>query len=172
MQYLASKLCLDILLNRQINGSKTYDNSYIKNLCEHVSSCTHILENGECQICKIDTLRIKLAEFYAVMEHTIEQKRGNKMIFTIGHTKTYRHYFKYLPDKFMKTGKRDDYPGGWVWKTMEEARANCPRGYSVYGVEADWEKDTIPTGYNMHNLKIDSKLIILKRDRPNVNETK
>jgi hypothetical protein len=40
------------------------------------------------------------------------------------------------------------YPGGWVWRTAEEARAylvarNSTHNRRVYGVMADWDSDTV-----------------------------
>lgn len=41
----------------------------------------------------------------------------------------------------------NSYPGGWVWQTAEEAHAylvarNSTHNRRVYGVMADWAKDT------------------------------
>jgi len=49
--------------------------------------------------------------------------------------------------KFVKNGrctKRGGMNGegrGAVFQTYEQARECCPLGYSIYGVDADWEKD-------------------------------
>jgi len=63
------------------------------------------------------------------------------MIYTIGHTESYEKYFK-EQEVPRKLGKAKDYIGGSVWETFEEAKQNCPVNYSVYGVKADWKKDT------------------------------
>ena len=69
------------------------------------------------------------------------------MIYTIGHKKSYERYFheqgtpEKMGRKYNDSG-RCTYSGGSVWKTKEEAQKYCHAKYSVYGVEADWEKDT------------------------------
>jgi hypothetical protein len=67
------------------------------------------------------------------------------MIFTIGRKLAYEAALNDLVNKPMKLGRSDDYEGGWVWKTPEGARKNCPPGFIVYGVKADWKKDTAPS---------------------------
>lgn len=70
------------------------------------------------------------------------------MIFTIGKTELYEEYFRTIPN--LEKAK-----GGSVWEAREEAQqfANRHRDaggavvYSVYGVEADWDKDT-EQGFN------------------------
>lgn len=75
------------------------------------------------------------------------------MIYTLGRTTNYNKYLRENPEA-EKLGRTDDYPGGSVWRTQEEAQtyvdglpnAPCPEwsaaDFSVYGVEADWEVDT------------------------------
>lgn len=71
------------------------------------------------------------------------------MIFTIGHKKSYDAGLQNNGDKFKKLGQQADYLGGSVWKTKKEVvsylQNNQPRlaKYDVYGVLADFEKDTI-----------------------------
>ena len=93
------------------------------------------------------------------------------MIYTIGYTESYEKII-HRPDS-KKLGKRgpgivdgypDGYSGGSVWETKEEAHKYCPIGYSVYGVLADWVKDTEynPNGEgNERSLVVDSKLVKL-----------
>jgi len=84
------------------------------------------------------------------------------MIFTIGKTEYYERYFR-EQDCPRKLGKTNDYEGGSVWKTREEAQKFCPEGYSVYGVEADWGKDTEPNeNGDYHNLLVTSPLVRLE----------
>lgn len=79
------------------------------------------------------------------------------MIYTIGFKKTYSFGLsKATKDKpFRKLGRTDNlngtgeyYGGGSVWKTKEEAEAYLRShrkrmaGYGVYGVLANWDKDT------------------------------
>ena len=69
------------------------------------------------------------------------------MIFTIGRKLHYNaalEAFRVNPgnERPMKMGRSDDYEGGAVWNTPEGARKNCPPGFIVYGVLADWDADT------------------------------
>lgn len=44
-----------------------------------------------------------------------------------------------------KLGRCPSYVGGRVWRTLEEALANCKPGEDVYGVQADWTEHTVPS---------------------------
>ncbi len=90
------------------------------------------------------------------------------MIYTIGGPA----YPEFLKEKTKsgeipwKVGKTDLYPGGSVWKTREEAQecADKGEGYSVYGVLADWDTETVESddfGATWHNLLVDAKLVHL-----------
>jgi len=87
------------------------------------------------------------------------------MIYTVGYTENYLKCFK--EQGFLKKmGKNESYAGGSVWKTREEAEKyceeNCDKGYSVFGVIADWDKDTEPSSSkDYNNLLRDSELVIL-----------
>ena len=84
------------------------------------------------------------------------------MIYTIGHTWSYLNAFQEL-GSVMKRGRTNDYQGGSVWQTQEEAAEYAKDGYSVFGVKADWEKDTVPNiESNWHDLLIDAELVILE----------
>lgn len=66
-----------------------------------------------------------------------------------------------MPD-FISEEYPNGYPGGSVWQTEAEARACCPAEYDVYGVMADWEKDTVPSNDgDYHDLLVDSVLVKL-----------
>lgn len=102
------------------------------------------------------------------------------MIFTIGNTDS---YLKALADdpELKKIGKRDQllpqfphgYPGGTVWRTQEEAQAYIdaalhrdhpdwdPAKFSVFGLEADWERDTYTPEDGKRSLLRDAKIIKL-----------
>jgi len=83
------------------------------------------------------------------------------MIYTIGYTKSYLKYFE-EQETPKKMGRTKDYPGGSVWKTKKEAQQNCKEGYSVFGVLADWNKDTEPNeNESFNNLLIDAELVQL-----------
>ena len=80
--------------------------------------------------------------------------RGN-MIYTVGNTNNYMEYFKEQkqPQKAI---------GGSVWKTREEALRFCKNGFSVFGVMADWDTDTVPNkGGDWHDLLIPANLVII-----------
>jgi hypothetical protein len=85
------------------------------------------------------------------------------VIFTIGRKLAYEAALDDpAVEKPLKMGKSDDYVGGSVWKTPEGARKNCPPGFIVYGVLADWEKDTAPSKEgNWHDLLKDSEFVRL-----------
>ena len=86
------------------------------------------------------------------------------MIYTIGNTESYMRLFA-THDRPRKTGRNDDYPGGSVWQTREEAQAHADSrpGYSVFGVFADWDADTEPSAMgDWNDLLIDAKLVVLK----------
>ena len=81
------------------------------------------------------------------------------VIYTIGHTESYELYFE-EQEHPEKLGRTKDYPGGSVWLTKEEAEKHCPEGYSVYGVNADWDRDTERNlEENWHDLLVTSLLI-------------
>lgn len=91
------------------------------------------------------------------------------MIYTIGHTKNYLEAFETDPN-LKKLGQTDDYPGGSVWKTRKEAENflsrdsvyNYDKGYSVFGVLADWETQTEENDEEEYNnLLVTSKLVKL-----------
>ena len=83
------------------------------------------------------------------------------MIYTIGHEESYTRYF-HEQGRPLKLGRKEDCPGGSVWKTEEEARKHCLDGYQVYGVMADWEADTEPSQEgDWHDLLINAELVQL-----------
>jgi hypothetical protein len=89
------------------------------------------------------------------------------MIYCIGNKQNYDEAMSKHLD-LRKSGRcvEDDgtyYPGGSVWQTREEALTNCPEGFDVYGVIADWEKDTAPSAEGpWHDLLSDSLLVFLE----------
>lgn len=71
------------------------------------------------------------------------------MIYTIGRTEFYAPLFAEDTPRPKKLGRVLSYPGGSVWETQAAAQAYLDEQgiageYSVYGVDADWEKDTAP----------------------------
>lgn len=97
--------------------------------------------------------------------------------FTIGHTKSYNQGLLENPH-LTKIGKTEDYDGGWVWKTVEEAQAfiwsqdflkidwgdgkpRDPENFSVFGlILSSWE-DTYLINEQRH-LLCDAKLFRLE----------
>jgi len=76
------------------------------------------------------------------------------MIYTIGHAERYNKWLEQCKEEerpLEKRGRNDEYAGGSVWPTAEEAwkhiKNESPRldEYSVYEVDANFEKDTVPS---------------------------
>lgn len=100
------------------------------------------------------------------------------MVYTIGFTESYRKGLKEHGVDFQKLGAVKnynkggyvDYPGGSVFKTardafeyilLQEAMGNniTRYTYSVWEVDADWEKDTKNEGKEYNSLLITSRII-------------
>jgi len=97
-----------------------------------------------------------------------EIRKMRKMLYTLGHTKSYLQYFE-EDSQPMKKGRdlSENYPGGSVWKTFKEAEAHAKLDpdFSVFGVDADWEKDTEPSkekDANWNDLLFNKPLIKLE----------
>ncbi len=94
------------------------------------------------------------------------------MIYTIGVTKGYLQLQQHCleaGEPFAKGGRDERGPGGSVWRTRAEAqrRINMTGSttHSVFGVDADWERDTEPVeGRAWRELLVDSDLILLAGD--------
>lgn len=91
------------------------------------------------------------------------------MIYTIGHTESYREYLRDSTNPHIKLGRRghDDpdnpnYEGGSAWETEDEALAACPEGFDVFGLNARWRVDTAPSGHGWDNLLVDSEFFELR----------
>lgn len=87
------------------------------------------------------------------------------MIYTMGNPVVYEPLFD-NPEPPRKTGRKEGYPGGCTWKTYQEAAMVAAiYGYKVYGVVADWDKDTEPNENGKWNdLLVDSILIKLETE--------
>jgi len=84
------------------------------------------------------------------------------MIYTTGHTANYMSYFAMRhPDIPKKLGRSENYAGGSVWATYEEAKRHCPLDYSVFGVDADWSDTERSQSGDWNDLLIDADLVIL-----------
>ncbi|MHA1548522.1 MAG: hypothetical protein ACTSYE_06280, partial [Alphaproteobacteria bacterium] len=72
------------------------------------------------------------------------------MIYTVGLTHKYERELARGPLRKLGPQRQADgnmYPGGWVWQSAADAKAYLVERKStsirsVYGVEADWERDT------------------------------
>ena len=102
-------------------------------------------------------------------------------VFTLGNTKSYNEAIKDNPN-IKKLGKTENYEGGWVWKTKQEAvdflnsdqfdqvdwgdgKTRNRDNFSVCGLEINcWRNDVslIPFSDGVHRLLVDSKLFVLE----------
>lgn len=90
------------------------------------------------------------------------------MIYTIGNEKNYKEAID-LHGWVHKTGKNEDYEGGYAFRTYEDALCAIQElgqegVWVVFGLLADWEKDTEPnTVHWWHNLLKDSIIVPLDK---------
>ena len=93
------------------------------------------------------------------------------MIYTVGNKKA---YFRSLlkNGKVIKSGRKRGYAGGCVFRTREDAKRHIDelelqgyKDYMVFGLLADWEKDTRPNPQHWwHDLLVDAEVIVLEKD--------
>ncbi len=89
------------------------------------------------------------------------------MIFTVGRTTIYNLLLRDDPNPTKLGSTADGYSGGSVWETREAAQhyldvTGIGDEFSVYGVVADWDRDTEPEpGQEWHRLLVTSKLVRL-----------
>lgn len=87
------------------------------------------------------------------------------MIYTIGHRESYLHGL--AQGTLYKKGRDDDYQGGYAFRTRADAQRRIDEAYddsyAVFGLEASWENDTVPSfvGY-WHWLVVDRPIIALE----------
>jgi len=96
-----------------------------------------------------------------LLEENIHQ---DNLIYCHGDTENYEQYFKERIPR--KMGRNENYQGGSVYKTFKLAKKECPKGYSIYGVKANWDKDTIKSidvGVNYHDLLRGADLVRLNQ---------
>jgi len=93
------------------------------------------------------------------------------MIYTIGHKATYDAGLEANGNEWCNLGRQGGYRGGAVWRTRQEVQraADANDGYAVYGVLADWERDTeaakTPEGHGKicpHDLLRTSRIVRLE----------
>lgn len=95
------------------------------------------------------------------------------MIYTVGNSRNYRKLFA-SAGSVIKMGHRPKYAGGIAFKTKEEAQLFIEitgnKEWEVFGLDADWEKDTVPvgnhetvlTGCEYHRLIHDRPIVLLE----------
>lgn len=92
------------------------------------------------------------------------------MIYTIGHKDSY--LVAEMEGTVTKVGKLPDgsYPGGVAFKSYIDAARyirDHPRtcdGFTVFGLEADWEEETEPGDEVYNHLLVDSRVIFLEEE--------
>jgi hypothetical protein len=106
------------------------------------------------------------------------------MIYTLGNRENYDQGFREKEaagERLLKEGRNWPNPGGAVWATLKDAseyliarqRQGRLLDYGVFGVEAEWGKDTeqaseFGTALPWHNLLVDAPLVRLglNEERP------
>jgi hypothetical protein len=92
------------------------------------------------------------------------------MIYTIGSKKAYlRSFLK--NHRVIKPGRTRGYSGGCAFKNREDAQRHIDeldlqgyRGFAVFGVLANWERDTAPSkDHWWHDLLVDSEVVVLEK---------
>ncbi len=98
---------------------------------------------------------------------------GLAMIYTIGHAENYKAAIA-KTGSIQKLGRDHkgghlpkDYPGGYAFKSWRDAirrieEAYSESGFAVFGMKADWDKDTAPSPNGWwHNLINDSEIVLI-----------
>jgi hypothetical protein len=90
------------------------------------------------------------------------------MIYTVGNKRVYDEKIEHARKSggsFAKLGADGDYPGGFAVRTIEDARRlirerGKGRGWAIYEVDADWDRDTRPSQHGWwHGLIFTSRII-------------
>lgn len=97
--------------------------------------------------------------------YTKRRGKRDEMIYTIGHRESYLRGLE--AGQLYKTGRHDSYPGGYAFKTREDAQRRIDEAYdesyAVFGLDADWEQDTVPSKHGWwHALVVDRPIILLQ----------
>jgi len=85
------------------------------------------------------------------------------MIYTVGNRSNYdKMLAKGKP--FLKLGKDGLYPGGFAFKTVLDAAMAIEQfgkdEWAVYEVDADWEKDTVPSETGWWHALVNNSIVI------------
>jgi hypothetical protein len=92
------------------------------------------------------------------------------MIYTIGSKKAYlRSFLK--KHRVIKPGRSRGYCGGCAFKSREDAQRHIDeldmqgyKGFQVFGLLADWERDTAPSGDHWwHDLLVEAEVVVLEK---------
>ncbi len=101
---------------------------------------------------------------------------GTLSVFTVGHEGNYDRGIIEYGSAFLKSGRSEHYPGGFAVRSPEEAERliddHGMRGeWAVYGLAADWEKDTAPSESGWWHSLVNDSPIVRKITLPNNNPT-
>ncbi len=117
-----------------------------------------------------------ILEYRGYWYYNISQ--SHLVIYTLGHGKSYRHRIETYGADFRKVGRNevhkyehipDNYPGGYAFLTEADALKRIEEtiaedghnhGLEVFGLIADWDKDTVKSEHGWwHALLNDSQIV-------------
>lgn len=88
------------------------------------------------------------------------------MIYTIGKEKSYLDSIERVGE-IEKMGRNDAYRGGYAFNSYKDAQHRIDEaylgwGFAVFGMDANWERDTVQASDGWwHNLLTDATIIVL-----------
>ena len=88
-------------------------------------------------------------------------------VFTVGHESNYDQGIIEHGDAFRKLGRREDYPGGFACCSVYDAQRLIDefekRGeWAVFELDADWERDTVPSENGWWHALINDSVVTRK----------
>lgn len=88
-------------------------------------------------------------------------------VFTVGFEQNYDRGILEYGSEFKKLGRRSTYPGGFAACRVEDAfrlihEFDQLGKWAVYELEADWERDTVPSENGWWHALINDSLIVRK----------
>lgn len=93
------------------------------------------------------------------------------MIYTIGHELNYVETLKKSESGVVyKLGEREDYEGGYAFKSQSDAQKRIDEQYKdmefgIFGLEADWDRDTRESKNGWWNVLVNDAKIIFSIDQ-------
>jgi len=97
---------------------------------------------------------------------------GEEVIFTIGHRESYFQAFR-DHGHCVKRGRdalgEGDYPGGYAFRIRQDGERRIQEAYrdmefAVFGLEADWGRDTEPSPEGWwHHLLCNAEVVLLEK---------